>query len=60
MDKRLEDDLEEREYISTEIEFDTAGATFSGLDSMKIKIKKKKIPKKIEEYDRGKATGGLF
>ena len=58
------EDLEDRIYLSTEIHFDTEGATYTGLNPLEFAIKKKIIPPKIEsvEYVRRdrKPDRGLF
>lgn len=56
-DKRVmpdHEDLEERIYISTEIEFSTEGATFSGLPELDIKIKSTKPQQRIQHREDGK------
>lgn len=47
----LHEDLEERLYIGTTVEFDTNGTEFDGLGEIEFKIKKKKIPSKVETID---------
>ena len=53
-------DLEEREYVSANIEFEQTEISFEGLNSIKFKVKEKK-PNKIVEHVRERQTrGGLF
>lgn len=64
-DKRVmpaHEDLEERQYISTNVEFDSEGATFSGLPGLDIKFKPKQSPNRIEQIEDGrrKYTSELF
>lgn len=52
-------DLEEKIYISTSIDFFSEDITFSGLPEMDIEIKKKQQPEKIEKLEK-KKKNALF
>lgn len=54
------EDLEERFQLSADVQFETEGATYSGLQPIEFEIKKKKIPKKIENVRHRESKRGLF
>lgn len=60
-DERIQDDLEQRFQLSTEVGFESNVELFDGLKPFEIEIKKKVVTKiPIKHVELGKPKGGLF